>query len=159
VKRAVFRIISTSQDFEFVNTAIAVYFEVVDDEEFYSVGRGLLHEDQQDLYFTATIIPLLVRTERGKLFAPNLMRYMGAEYDFSMRILTFNVLKEMEISASSWRSILPSMLADGDPRIRYAALEKVRLMEAEDRRSVLSGRAFTEYDVRVLHRLQELLSD
>lgn len=158
VQRAVYRIISTSADIPFVNLAIQVYFEIIDHDEFYAVARGLLHEDELELQFTATVIPLIVQTSKGNSFAANLMKYMGAEYEFSLRFLTFMTLKDAEISASSWHGKLSSMLSDEDPRIRFTALEKVHVLEDQERQRLVRESISNEYDVRVLYRLQELLS-
>jgi hypothetical protein len=133
VQQAVFRVISMSNDIGFVNRAIEIYNEITDEAEFFSVARSLLIEDLQDLQFTATIIPLIVTTDQGREFAPNMMQYLEREYPYFLRILALNTLKEMEISPSYWLEILPELLNDSDPRIRYngldliAKFEKIRL--------------------------------
>lgn len=153
VQQVVFRIISQSQDIEYVNLAIETYEYIVDEAEFYSVARGLLHEDQDDLDFTATIIPRIVNTTQGRTFAPNLMQYMGSEYSYSLRKLTFDTLRRVEMESSYWREILLDLLQDADPRIRFAALELVHHLTASDRIELLQERRYNEYDVRVLERV------
>ena len=153
VQQAVFRIISQSQDIEYVNVAIETYEHIVDEAEFYSVARGLLHEDQDDLDFTATIIPRIVNTDQGRRFVPNLMQYLGSEYAYSLRKLTFDTLVRIEMESTYWREILPDLLIDADPRIRFAALELVHHLTTSDRNELLQERRYNEYDVRVLERV------
>ncbi|MCH8495766.1 MAG: hypothetical protein LAT57_09080 [Balneolales bacterium] len=153
VQQAVFRIISQSQDIDYVNLAIETYEYIVDEAEFYSVARGLIHEDQDDLDFTATIIPRIVNTSQGRTFAPNLMQYLGSEYSYSLRKLTFDTLIRIEMESTYWREILPDLLRDADPRFRYVALELVHHLNASDRDELLQERRYNEYDVRVLERV------
>jgi hypothetical protein len=157
VQQAVFRIISLSDDFDFVNHAIEVYRDITDEAEFFSVARSLLIEDLGDLYFTPSIIPLIVTTEAGKQFAPNLMQYLESNYPFYLRNLTLNILKEMEISPSYWLDILPELLNDSDTRVRFIGLDLISKFEKRQVLEILEGRISVEYDVRVLHKVQKLL--
>jgi hypothetical protein len=159
VQQAVFRVISLSSDIDFVNRAIEIYQTITDEDEFFNVARSLLIEDLQDLHFTPAILPLIVTTERGKQFAPNLMQYMESQYPFFLRNLSLNILKEMEISPSYWLEILPELLSDSDPRIRYAGLDLTSKFEKKQVAEILKGRISAEYDVRVLHKVQKLLHD
>lgn len=158
-QQAVFRIISLSPDVDYVNQAISVYKDIIDEEEFFSVARSLLVEDLNDLNFTAAIIPLIVQTERGKEFAPNLMQYLEAGYPFYLRNLALNTLKEMEISPSYWLDILPELLIDTDPRVRYLALDLIPKIDKNQAVELLNSRSFNEYDVRILHKVQNLLQN
>lgn len=159
VQQAVFSVISLSSDIDYVNRAIEVYRNITDEDEFFSVARSLLIEDLQDLHFTPAILPLIVTTERGKQFAPNLMQYLESEYPFFLRNLTLNILKEMEISPSYWLEILPELLSDSDSRIRFIGLDLATKFEKEQVAEILEGRISAEYDVRVLHKVQKLLHD
>lgn len=155
-QREVFRIISSSDDIKYVNKAIDVYSIIVNEREFFSVARSLLFEDREDLNFTDVLIPLIVKSEQGQTFAPNLMGYMDETYDYSLRKLTFDTLKMLKISPSYWQDILPYLLADKDPRIRYMSLELAKLLEPSTFDDIISERYFNEYDVRVLQKLQQL---
>jgi hypothetical protein len=157
VQQQVFRIISQSQDIDYVNLAIEVYKEIVEEREFYSVARSLLHEDREDLNFTQTIIPLIVQTNQGRIFAPNLMDYLDAQYAFSLRKTTFEALFPLDIDPEYWAEILPDLLADSDPRMRYMALSMVAALSGSHRDEVLQQRLYNEYDVRVLRRLQTMV--
>jgi hypothetical protein len=155
-QREVFRIISSSNDVEYVNKAIEVYSLIVNEREFFSVARSLLFEDREELNFTHVLIPLIVKSEQGQTFAPNLMGYMDESYDYSLRKLTFDTLKMLKISPSYWQDILPYLLADKDPRIRYMSLELAKLLEQKAFDEIITERYFNEYDVRVLQKLQQL---
>lgn len=159
VQQAVFRVISLSNDIGFVNRAIEIYKEITDEAEFFSVARRLLIEDLQDLQFTATIFPLIVTTDQGREFAPNMMQYLEREYPYFLRILALNTLKEMEISPSYWLEILPELLNDSDPRIRFNGLDLITKFEKNQVAEILEGRISAEYDVRVLHKVQKLLHE
>lgn len=159
VQQAVFGVISLSPDIDLVNRAIEVYRGITDEDEFFSVARSLLIEDLQDLHFTPAILPLIVTTERGKQFAPNLMQYIESEYPFFIRNLALNILKEMEISPSYWLEILPEFLSDSDNRVRFIGLDLTSKFEKKQVAEILEGRISAEYDVRVLHKVQKLLHD
>ncbi len=155
---AVYAIISTSQDISFVNKAIEVYFEIADSNEFFSTGRGLLVEDQQDLLFTATVLPLMINTEQGMAFAPNLMQYLEAEFPFFIRNIAFHILKDVEISASYWQDLLPMLATDPDPRVRFLSAPLLDKIDSDMADDILREWVQKEYDVRVLQQLQEMLS-
>jgi hypothetical protein len=154
----VYRIISTSQDIPFVNHAIEVYFDVASAAEFFATGRGLLVEDQKDLFFTATVLPLLIQTDQGKQFAPNLMQYLESEFPFFIRNIAFEILKDVEISASYWQDLLPTLATDPDPRVRYLSAPLLDKIDSDMADDMLSEWVLKEYDVRVLQQLQEMLS-
>lgn len=156
---AVYTIISTSQDISFVNQAIEVYYEIASAEEFFATGRGLLVEDQKDLLFTATVLPLIIKTEQGLAFAPNLMQYLEPEFPFFIRNIAFEILKDVEISASYWQDLLPMLATDPDPRVRYLSAPLLEKIDSEIAGDILSEWVLKEYDVRVLQQLQELLSN
>lgn len=158
VRNAIYHIISTSPDIELVNHAIDVYFDVADEAEFFATGRGLLVEDQKDLDFTAVILPLIVQTQQGKVFAPNLMQYLEKEFPFFIRKIAFEILKEVEILPSYWEELLPVLSTDPDPRVRYLALECINKVSNVVALDILNSRSYNEYDVRVLHQVQNLLS-
>lgn len=158
VLSAVYKIISTSQDISFVNHAIEVYFEIATPEEFFATGRGLLVEDQKDLLFTATVLPLIIKTEQGLAFAPNLMQYLEAEFPFFIRNIAFQILKDVEISASYWQDLLPMLATDPDPRVRYLSAQLLDKIDSDMADDILSEWVQKEYDVRVLQQLQEMLS-
>lgn len=157
VIQEVFRIISSSNDIEFVNKAITVYYHIVDEEEFFSVGRSLLVEDLEDIFFTSTIIPLLVKTERGLSFAPTLMQYLEPEYPVMLRILTLMTLKELEISASYWQEVLPSLISATDARIRYHSLEILPKIDRQIAIEIISEQSSSENDARVRKRMADML--
>lgn len=157
VQQQVFRIISQSQDIEYVNLAIEVYKHIVNEREFYSVARSLLHEDTEDLYFTQTIIPLIVQTQQGVIFAPNLMDYLDDQYAFDLRRTAFDALYPLEIDSDYWAEILPELLVDSDPRMRYMALNLVATLPGTLRDEILQDRLYNEYDVRVLRRVSTLV--
>lgn len=156
---AVYSIISTSQDIAFVNMAIRVYFEIASPEEFFATGRGLLVEDQEDLLFTATVLPLIIKTDQGLAFAPNLMQYLEADFPFFIRNIAFEILKDVEISASYWQDLLPMLATDPDPRVRFLSAPLLEKIDSEIAGDILSEWVQKEYDVRVLQHLQELLSN
>lgn len=158
VRSAVYHIISTSPDIALVNHAIDVYFDIADEAEFFATGRGLLVEDQKDLDFTAVILPLIVQTEQGKAFAPNLMQYLEKEFPFFIRKVAFEILKEVEILPSYWEELLPVLSTDPDPRVRYLALGCINKVSEVVALEILNSRSYNEYDVRVLHQVQNLLS-
>lgn len=156
VEQRVFRIISQSQDIPFVNRALGVYAQIVDEQEMYSVGRSLLFEDREDLLFTETIIPLVASTTQGEVYAPNLMDYLTSDYPFTLRSTAFEALLPLEIEAEYWAEILPDLLNDADPRIRYMALDKISMLPASQRQETLDRMLFNEYDVRVLSKVKSL---
>lgn len=157
VQQQVFRIISQSQDIEYVNLAIRVYQQIVSEREFYSVARSLLHEDREELLFTQNIIPLIVQTQQGLLFAPNLLDYLDARYRFDLRRTAFETLMPLEIDAEDWADVLPDLLIDADPRIRYMALSMVAALPPLQREELLTERRYNEFDLRVLNRIQTLI--
>jgi len=154
---AVYRVISTSQDISLVNLAISTYFSIASSSEFFATGRGLLVEDQIDLLFTRTILPLIIQTEEGRNFAPNLMQYLEKEFPFFIRNVAFEILKDAEISASYWQDLLPILLADSDPRVRYLSVPFLNKIDSDSASTIASELVQNEYDVRVLQQLQELL--
>lgn len=154
----VYNIISTSQDISFVNHAIEVYYFIASPEEFFATGRGLLVEDQKDLLFTATVLPLIIKTEQGLAFAPNLMQYLEPEFPFFIRNIAFEILKDVEISASYWQDLLPMLATDPDPRVRFLSAQLLDKIDSEIAGDILSEWVQKEYDVRVLQQLQEMLS-
>jgi hypothetical protein len=154
---AVYRVISTSQDISLVNLAIDTYFSIAPSSEFFATGRGLLVEDQKDLLFTRTILPLIIQTEQGRNFAPNLMQYLESEFPFFIRNVAFEILKDAEISASYWQDLLPILLADSDPRVRYLSVPFLNKIDQDSASTIASELVQNEYDVRVLQQLQELL--
>jgi hypothetical protein len=156
VQRELFRIISQSQDIEYVNMAIGVYRQVVDEQEFYAVARGLLHEDQDELFFTETLIPLILKTEQGRSFAPNLMRYSTNGNPVSLRLTTFSSLHNVEIDVEYWQEILPELLSDTDPRIRYQSLSFISRLPQVHRETLLTDRSYNEFDMRVLAKVNSL---
>ncbi|HAC14893.1 MAG TPA: hypothetical protein DCE78_02960 [Bacteroidetes bacterium] len=159
VQQAVYRVISTSPDIPLVNRAIEVYFYVADEDEFFETGRGLLVEDQKDLLFTAKILPLIVKTTKGREFGSNLMQYLEEEFPFFIRNIAFATLKEIEISPSYWEELLPELVSDSDPRVRFLSLELFDKIDKKVGTEILSSRYYNEYDVRVLHQVQILLQD
>ena len=159
VQQEVYRVISTSPDIPLVNRAIEIYFHVADEDEFFETGRGLLVEDQKELLFTATVLPLIVKTKRGQEFGPNLMQYLEAEFPFFIRNIAFDTLKEIEISPSYWEELLPELVSDPDPRVRFLSLELFDKIDKKVGTEILSSRYYNEYDVRVLHQVQKLLQD
>ena len=159
VQQEVYRVISTSPDIPLVNRAIEIYFHVADEDEFFETGRGLLVEDQKELFFTATVLPLIVKTKRGQEFGPNLMQYMEAEFPFYIRNIAFDTLKEIEISPSYWEELLTELVSDPDPRVRFLSLKVFDKIDKKARSEILTSRYFNEYDVRVLHQVQKLLQD
>jgi hypothetical protein len=154
---AVYRVISTSQDISLVNLAISTYFSIASSSEFFATGRGLLVEDQIDLLFTRTILPLIIQTEEGRNFAPNLMQYLEKEFPFFIRNVAFEILTDAEISASYWQDLLPILLADSDPRVRYLSVPFLNKIDSDSASTIASELVQNEYDVRVLQQLQELL--
>ncbi|MCH8525509.1 MAG: hypothetical protein LAT52_13240, partial [Balneolales bacterium] len=119
--------------------------------------RSLLHEDTEDLYFTQTIIPLIVQTQQGVIFAPNLMDYLDDQYAFDLRRTAFDALYPLEIDSDYWAEILPELLVDSDPRMRYMALNLVATLPGTLRDEILQDRLYNEYDVRVLRRVSTLV--
>jgi hypothetical protein len=158
VQRELYRIISQSQDIAFVNLALGVYKQVVDQQEFYSVARGLLHEDQDDLLFTETIIPLIVGTDQGKGFAPNLLQYTAGNFPISMRIIVFDALQNVDMDMEYWQEVLPGLLIDPDPRIRYQSLSYIGRLPEAQRITLLTDRISNEFDQRILDKAQRLLN-
>lgn len=156
--RTVYNIISTSQDIPFVNKAIEVYFHITSPEDFFATGRGLLVEDQKELLFTATVLPLIIKTEQGLAFAPNLMQYLEPEFPFFIRNIAFEILKDVEISASYWQDLLPMLATDPDPRVRFLSASLLDKIDSEIAGDILREWVQKEYDVRVLQQLQEMLS-
>jgi len=156
VQRELFRIISQSQDIDFVNLAIGVYKQVVDQQEFYSVARGLLHEDLDELLFTESIIPLILKTEQGIRFAPNLLIYTDGNFPISLRLTVLDTLQDIEMDGQFWQDVLPELVTDSDPRIRYHSLYSVGRLQQRQRDTLLTDRAYNEFDLRILEKVFQI---
>jgi hypothetical protein len=91
-------------------------------------------------------------------FAPNLLQYLEADFPFFIRNIAFQILKDVEISASYWQDLLPMLATDPDPRVRFLSAPLLDKIDSDVADDILLEWVQREYDVRVLQQLQEMLS-
>ena len=84
------------------------------------------------------------------------MDYLTSAYPFTLRSVAFAALLPLEIEPEYWAEILPDLLSDADPRVRYMALDKISMLPGSQRQDTLERMMFNEYDVRVLAKIKSL---
>jgi hypothetical protein len=108
------------------------------------------------LLFTESIIPLILKTEQGIRFAPNLLIYTDGNFPISLRLTVLDTLQDIEMDGQFWQDVLPELVTDSDPRIRYHSLYSVGRLQQRQRDTLLTDRAYNEFDLRILEKVFQI---
>lgn len=89
---------------------------------------------------------------RAKLFT-------GDQYNYQIRSRALEILIQHDHSSSDWLSRAEELFDDADPRIRFLVVQGLERNLNEEITEFLGVRIQDEYDARVYHKIQQVISD
>lgn len=153
ITEAVFNVISGSDDIEFVNLAIPVYGNLIEEDEYQSFIGQFLNEDVE-LEFTHTLLDELFMLSDKEFVVERGEAYLSNRYPFSLRYKAFHHLLDYDDSRTRWKERQTNLANDSDPRMRYLILN---LAADDGNRNILQERLDAEPDQRVRQLIESKL--
>lgn len=163
VTQRVQRYALVSENREMRKAALQTYRHVASPEEFQSVVKRIVNEQDSFSYLIPTILNNLYTppdsvTESDRELAESLSeRFIDKDYSYSVRSEGLKSLIQYDTLKENWRERLPDLLEDTDPRIRYLAVPALEKISEERAENILGNHIFDEYDLRVLGRMEGYL--
>ncbi|MFW6347959.1 MAG: HEAT repeat domain-containing protein, partial [Cyclonatronaceae bacterium] len=154
VKQQISRIVRRSENIGAVVSAISVYRQIATEEEFNTLASTILVSSRPAL-IRAAMLEELHRTDNTELAVGTSMDVAEAtDFPYALRSRALETLARFE-HYEELEEIMPSVIADADPRLRYLALQQLSFIGQEARTAFLEQRREREQDPRVREALPE----
>lgn len=146
-------ILRAQQD-SLLEEALRSYHAVSTAEEMQVLASRLKNEDETGLKSLVVLRVLAADTARQVL--QDARDLMQPQYPYQIRKEALQLLLERQPESGFWHALLPGLLSDRDPRIRYLALDVLANLSPEAASEMLNNLEIEEYDVRVRAKIRQL---
>lgn len=148
VKQQVSRIVRNSENIGAVVSAISVYRQIAGESEFETLASGIL-VSSRPAQVRAAMLEELHRTRNTEVAVGTSMDVAEArDFPFAMRQRAVETLSRFE-HFEELEEVLPAVLTDADPRLRYLGLQQLSNIGEEARAAFFEQRRQRERDPRV----------
>lgn len=156
------RVISTLQSViqsanreELKVAAIQSLAKITESERLGTITESLVTRETV-LHQVPTLLRALVEKGEAEKAVQLSDTFLSSEFPYDVRVGALSVILGSDQSQSGWVNRIEQLLTDGDPRIRYRAVEGIQYLNESERSRIIETRLIEEHDERVASALRNI---
>lgn len=155
---AVRSLIRTEHDTNILNTAFTTLQKIDSDSDFQTMIKSYLRKDSTiSDTVTATVLSLLTNSHDTLLVDSLAKHYLlDIRPGYHLRLDCLRILGRTDESQPDWISIIPKLIADNDPRIRYLSWQYIDRLPDDQKERLINNQLQEEDDIRVAREIRSL---